>query len=191
MILSHAASRSGLDVLSPYISYLLDTPITASGSAVAMPGNMQQRMIATNIRPTKGMTPQITSFSGMSGAIFLMTKMLSPTGGWIRPISMTMVMTMPNQIRSNPAALSGGRMIGAVIRMMDTGGRPALPTEGERVKIPKILSDWTFIEAVAAGATELPLRPSQAQVAAVMLHMAVSRFSSDEITSALQREKAT
>lgn len=74
--------------------------------------------------------------------------------------------------------------------LQSTGGRPALPTEGERVKIPKISSDWTFIEAVAASATELQLRPSPAQVAAVMLHMAVSRFSTDEITSALQREKA-
>jgi hypothetical protein len=73
--------------------------------------------------------------------------------------------------------------------LQSTGGRPALPTEGERVKIPKIPSDWTFIEAVAANATELPLRPSPAQVAAVMLHMAVSRFSNDEITNALQREK--
>lgn len=73
--------------------------------------------------------------------------------------------------------------------LQSTGGRPALPTEGERVKIPKIPSDWTFIEAVAANATDLPLRPSPAQVAAVMLHMAVSRFSTDEITSALQREK--
>jgi len=54
----------------------------------------------------------------------------------------------------------------------------------------KIPSDWTFIEAVAANATDLPLRPSPAQVAAVMLHMAVSRFSADEVSQALQREKA-
>ena len=39
------------------------------------------------------------------------------------PISMTMVITTPNQMRSKPAVLRGGRMIGAVIRMMDTGGR--------------------------------------------------------------------
>lgn len=74
--------------------------------------------------------------------------------------------------------------------LQSTGGRPALPTEGARVKIPKIPSDWTFIEAVAANTANLPLRPSPAQVAAVMLHMAVSRFSADEIASALQREKA-
>ena len=61
--------------------------------------------------------------SGMSGAMFLITKMFSPTGGWISPISITIVISTPNQIRSKPAALSGGRMIGAVIRMIDTGGR--------------------------------------------------------------------
>lgn len=74
--------------------------------------------------------------------------------------------------------------------LQSTGGRPALPTEGERVKIPKIPSDWTFIEAVAANTANLPLRPSPAQIAAVMLHMAVSRFSTDEITNALLGEKA-
>ena len=51
-----------------------------------------------------------------------MTKMFRPTGGWISPISITMVMTTPNQMMSKLAARSGGRMIGAVIRMIDTGG---------------------------------------------------------------------
>ena len=59
----------------------------------------------------------------MSGAMFLITNIFSPTGGWIRPISITTGMTMPNQIKSKPASFSGGRMIGAVIRMIDTGGR--------------------------------------------------------------------
>ena len=61
--------------------------------------------------------------SEMSGAMFLMTKMLSPTGGWMRPVSITMVISTPNHTRSKPAAFSGGRMMGAVIRMMLTGGR--------------------------------------------------------------------
>ncbi|MDP1611291.1 MAG: hypothetical protein Q8M11_09545 [Sulfuritalea sp.] len=90
---------------------------------------------------------------------------------------------------SNPFSL--WQLRGELERLLQsTGGRPALPTEGERVKIPKIPSDWTFIEAVAANTANLPLRPSPAQVAAVMLHMAVSRFSADEIANALQREKA-
>ena len=74
--------------------------------------------------------------------------------------------------------------------LQSTGGRPALPTDGERVKIPRIPSDWTFIEAVAANTANLPLRPSPAQVAAVMLHMAVAHFSADEIADALQGKKA-
>jgi hypothetical protein len=69
-----------------------------------MPGTKHISRMARNIKPRKGITPQITSFSGMSGAMFLMTKMFSPTGGWISPISMTMVMTTPNQIRSKPAS---------------------------------------------------------------------------------------
>ena len=59
----------------------------------------------------------------MSGATLRITNRFSPTGGWIRPISITTVITTPNQIRSKPAARSGGRMIGAVIRMIETGGR--------------------------------------------------------------------
>ncbi len=55
--------------------------------------------------------------------MFLITKMFRPTGGWISPVSITMVITTPNHTRSKPAAFSGGRKIGDVIRMMLTGGR--------------------------------------------------------------------
>ena len=75
-------------------------------------------MIATN-----GSVPQTISPNEMSGAMFLMTNRLSPTGGWISPISITTVMTTPNQTRSKPAPRNGGRMIGAVIRMILAGGR--------------------------------------------------------------------
>src|SRR4029079_6618014 len=95
-------------------------PLIWSGNQVAMPGNAQIRNTARNISPTKGITPQIRSLSGMSGATFLMTNMLSPTGGWMSPISITIVIRTPNHTRSNPAALSGGSRIGTVMRMMDT-----------------------------------------------------------------------
>ena len=98
-------------------------PITRSGSPVEIPGTKHSSSTASIISSTNGSVPQITSRSGMSGATLRMTKMLRPTGGWISPISITMVMTTPNQMRSKPAARSGGRMIGAVIRMIDTGGR--------------------------------------------------------------------
>ncbi len=69
-----------------------------------MPGTRHRIRIATAIRITKGNVPQMMSDSGMSGAMFLMTKMFRPTGGWIRPISMVMVITTPNHTRSKPAA---------------------------------------------------------------------------------------
>src|SRR6266481_950816 len=98
-------------------------PMTACGNHVAISGNMHSKTTASIISPTNGITPHTTSRKGISGAMFLITKMFSPTGGWMRPISMMMVMITPNHTRSKPAALSGGRMIGAVIRMIETGGR--------------------------------------------------------------------
>src|SRR5882672_12912169 len=96
--------------------------ISLSGSQTAISGAKHRTTTATVISATNGSTPQITSLRGMSGAMFLMTNRFSPTGGWISPISMTMVMTTPNHTRSKPAAFNGGRMMGAVIRMIDTGG---------------------------------------------------------------------
>src|SRR5579862_266602 len=63
------------------VQWVVPIPITRSGRSVAMPGKTQMSTIASSIRPTNGNTPQITSASGMSGAMFLMTKILSPTGG--------------------------------------------------------------------------------------------------------------
>src|ERR1700730_18020660 len=97
--------------------------MTASGNQVAISGKTHIKTTAKSIKATNGITPQITSLNGISGAMFLMTNRFSPTGGWINPISMTMVMTTPNQIRSKPPALSGGSTIGAVMTMIDTGGR--------------------------------------------------------------------
>src|SRR5215468_11617931 len=94
-----------------------------SGSQVEISGTKQSTSTANIIKSTKGSVPQITSLSEMSGATLRMTKMFNPTGGWISPISITMVMMTPNQMMSKFAARSGGRMIGAAIRMMDTGGR--------------------------------------------------------------------
>ncbi len=59
----------------------LPGPITQLGNPVAMPGTRQISTMATNMSATNGSTPQTTSRSGMSGAMFLMTKRLSPTGG--------------------------------------------------------------------------------------------------------------
>ena len=56
-------------------------PMTRSENQVAMPGKKHRITTAIIIRTTNGITPQITSASGMSGAMFLMTKIFSPTGG--------------------------------------------------------------------------------------------------------------
>jgi hypothetical protein len=71
----------------------------------------------------KGITPRMIWRKPMSGAMPLMTKRLSPTGGVMRPISMLMVRTMPNQIGSKPAARMPGMITGVTIRMIATGGR--------------------------------------------------------------------
>src|SRR5262249_52481052 len=56
-------------------------PITKSENHVAISGKMHKITTAMTINTTKGTTPQITSRSGISGAMFFMTKMFNPTGG--------------------------------------------------------------------------------------------------------------
>ena len=70
---------AGSSVRRVHSCYL--TPMTILGNPVAIPGNMQSKNTATNISPRNGITPQITSFSGISGATFLITKIFKPTGG--------------------------------------------------------------------------------------------------------------
>src|SRR4051812_30528422 len=107
-------------------------PITTLGRPVEISGKKQSSSTASIISSTNGSVPQITSLRGMSGATLRMTKIFRPTGGWISPISITMVMTAPNQKRSQFAGRKGGRMNGAGIRIIDTRGgeraRPNTPT---------------------------------------------------------------
>ena len=82
----------------------------------------------------------------MSGAMFLITNRLRPTGGWMSPVSMTIVISTPNQTRSKPSAFSGGRMIGAVIRMMLTGGRKNPST----ITSTRIIASSSHLESARA-----------------------------------------
>src|SRR5438046_6801959 len=59
--------------------------------------------------------------------------MLRPTGGWIRPISMLMVMMTPNHTGSKPAARMIGSRIGLVIRMIAAGGMKKPHTSRNRL----------------------------------------------------------
>ena len=52
-----------------------------AGEKASISGATQRITTATIISTTNGTTPQTTSPRGMSGAMFLMTKMFSPTGG--------------------------------------------------------------------------------------------------------------
>ena len=49
-----------------------------------------------------------------------MTKMLSPTGGVISPISTTTTMRMPYHTESYPSAVATGRNTGTVTKMIAT-----------------------------------------------------------------------
>ena len=63
---------------------------------------------------------------GMSGAMPLMTKRLSPTGGVMSPVSTTMSTMMPNQIavssglRPRSSDMTMGKKIGMVRRIMES-----------------------------------------------------------------------
>ena len=63
------------------VHFTVTGPMIWSGNHVAMPGARHNITTPRIISPTKGSTPHITSRKGMSGAILLMTKILSPTGG--------------------------------------------------------------------------------------------------------------
>jgi hypothetical protein len=56
-------------------------PMIASANHVAIPGKAHSTTTANIISATNGITPQTTSRKGISGAMFLMTKMFKPTGG--------------------------------------------------------------------------------------------------------------
>ena len=85
-------------------------------------GNIVKITIPIASKPTYGMEPLIISFVGMSGAIPFTTKILSPTGGVIKPISIFNVITIPNQMGSNPRPVMIGNKIGVVIKIIAAGG---------------------------------------------------------------------
>jgi hypothetical protein len=49
-----------------------------------------------------------------------MTNRLKPIGGVTSPISTTSTMKTPNQMGSKPAAITSGKVIGIVMRIMAT-----------------------------------------------------------------------
>jgi hypothetical protein len=74
--------------------------------------------------------------------------------------------------------------------LRSSGGRPSLEGAESQVKIPKIEMDWTMINALALATADLPHKPSPTQVAAIVLHLALSRIPKKDIEDALRREYA-
>lgn len=69
-----------------------------------------------------------------------------------------------------------------------SGGRPSIEGAESQVKIPRIEQDWTVINALASATADLPHKPSPTQVAAILLHLAISRIPKQDIEEALRRE---
>ena len=74
--------------------------------------------------------------------------------------------------------------------LQSSGGRPALLGADAHVKIPKITSDWALLEKLANGSNDLKHKPSPAQVAALVLHLALGRIPQEDLEAATRREFA-
>jgi hypothetical protein len=69
-----------------------------------------------------------------------------------------------------------------------SGGRPGIGTATDRVKIPKIEEDWVKLEELAKklrGPGQVGQKLSLAQVAAVVLHLALEKLPERDIEEAL------
>lgn len=74
--------------------------------------------------------------------------------------------------------------LGRLLR--SSGGRPTLEGTTAQVKIPKIESDWEKLADLVAHSPKREHKPSAGQMAAVLIHLALSRFSTQEIEAARQ-----
>jgi hypothetical protein len=74
--------------------------------------------------------------------------------------------------------------------LRSSGGRPSLEGAESQVKIPRIETDWTVIDALAHATADMPHKASPTQVAAILLHLAISRISKRDIEEALRKEYA-
>lgn len=76
----------------------------------------------------------------------------------------------------------------AITHMLaSNGGRPSIVGATAQVKIPRIEEDWLVLDRIAKAAENLPHKPSVTQAAALVLHLALSRLSTDELEAELTR----
>jgi hypothetical protein len=73
-------------------------------------------------------------------------------------------------------------------RLRSTGGRPALSGDGLRQRVHVSAQDWQRIADIADHVEVGRHKPSPAQVASVLIHLALKRISSKEIDRLMQVE---
>jgi len=72
-------------------------------------------------------------------------------------------------------------------RLRSTGGRPALSDAAKKMKIPVTEQDWRDMEKIAQNIEGGKFKPSTAQVASVILHMALQSFSEFAIRDNIEK----
>jgi hypothetical protein len=71
--------------------------------------------------------------------------------------------------------------------LSSSGGRPSIEGATAQVKIPRIDEDWLKLEKIMQAAATPFHRPSITQTAAVILHVALAKFSEDELEAEVRR----
>lgn len=71
-------------------------------------------------------------------------------------------------------------------RLRSTGGRPSLAGAGPKRKIPVDDDDWRRIQEISGVFKKV----APSQVASIILHSALEKFSEDELEKAVERHKA-
>jgi hypothetical protein len=73
-------------------------------------------------------------------------------------------------------------------KLLSHGGRPGIEGATSQIKIPRIDDDWRKLERIArTAAATLRHKPSVTQTAALVLHVALSKMSEDELETEVHR----
>jgi hypothetical protein len=99
-----------------------------------------------------------------------------------RPLSMTVGSTRaPDMLLAVRNALMD--------RLRSTGGRPGLAGEGARQRVQVSAQDWQRIADIADHVEVGRHKPSPAQVASVLIHLALERIPAKEVDRLVQAEQ--
>lgn len=74
-------------------------------------------------------------------------------------------------------------------RLRSTGGRPGLAGEGSRQRVQVSAQDWQRIADIADHVEVGRHKPSPAQVASVLIHLALERIPAKEVDRLMQAER--